>query len=216
MPRPVISVSEAMKFLGLAVSLLALAAVVAVTLIARDPSEPDDPGSQTAESLDIDYEAALADARGPLADLYSEGDEVIETDDPVAELSSRLAKLRGIPVVVNVWASWCGPCRAEFPVFQRVSADRGDEVAFLGVDSKDIPLGAGETFLEDFPLPYPSIYDEDAAIQFEEWELAGGPPATGFYDAAGKRVFVHQGPYLEPEDLEADIDRYLGDGAKAR
>ncbi|UJA18893.1 TlpA family protein disulfide reductase [Thermoleophilia bacterium SCSIO 60948] len=205
-----------MKFFGLAVSLLALAAVVAVTLIARDPSEPDDPGAETAASLDIDYAAALADARGPLAELYAQGDAVIETGDPLGELRDQLDRLKGTPAVVNVWASWCGPCRAEFPVFQRVSADRGTEVAFVGVDSKDPPAGAGETFLEDYPIPYPSIYDEDGEIQVEELGVPSGLPATGFYDASGKRVFVHQGPYLEPEDLEADIDRYLGDGAKSR
>lgn len=205
-----------MKFFGLAVSLLALAAVVVVTLLARDPAVPGDPGSQTAASLDIDYASALADASGPLADLYAEGDTVIDTDDPVGELRSRIDALRGTPVVVNVWASWCGPCRQEFPSFQRVAADRGTEVGFIGVDSEDLPAGAGETFLDDYPLPYPSLFDERGEIQSEELELRRGLPATAFYDASGERVFVHQGPYLDPVDLEADIDRYLTGGDRAR
>src|ERR671936_853689 len=54
-----------------------------------------------------------------------------------AAFRARLRGLRGHPVVVNKWASWCGPCRSEFPYFQRLGVELGRRVAFLGVDGND-------------------------------------------------------------------------------
>jgi cytochrome c biogenesis protein CcmG/thiol:disulfide interchange protein DsbE len=107
--------------------------------------------------------------------------------------------------VVNVWASWCGPCRAEFPNFQRASADRGDKVAFFGVDALDTDPAA-KTFLEEFPLPYPSVTDPDQQMKHELG--LRGYPATAFYDSTGKLVHLKQGPYTSLDELQADIDKY--------
>ena len=74
--------------------------------------------------------------------------------------------LRGYPVVVNVWASWCGPCRFEFPHFQRAAAAYGKRVAFLGIDSQDSD-DAAATFLREEPVPYPSYTDPDEEIADE-------------------------------------------------
>ena len=71
--------------------------------------------------------------------------------------------MKGYPVVVNQWASWCGPCRAEFPWFQNASAKYGKKVAFLGVDSQDSD-DAAKTFLGEYPVPYPSYTDPDKEI----------------------------------------------------
>jgi cytochrome c biogenesis protein CcmG/thiol:disulfide interchange protein DsbE len=110
-------------------------------------------------------------------------------------------------VVVNKWASWCGPCRLEFPHFQSQAQERGGEVAFLGVGAND-SVPALETFLEQLPLPYPSYYDPDLEIARE----LGGPtqafPATAFYDSRGELVFTKPGPYTDEADLAADIERY--------
>ena len=65
--------------------------------------------------------------------------------------SSASKELRGHPVVVNKWGSWCGPCRAEFPYFQRQAIEHGKKVAFLGVDGKDNDANA-EEFLKEFPV----------------------------------------------------------------
>jgi thiol-disulfide isomerase/thioredoxin len=106
---------------------------------------------------------------------------------------------------VNGWATWCGPCKLEFPIFQRVATRLGKRVAFLGLNVSDNREEA-EEFLAERPVPYPSIEDGDTAIaQHVGW--VGGLPITIFYDRRGKK-FVHQGGYKNERDLLRDIERY--------
>ncbi len=108
----------------IAVSVLAILAVAGLTVWGLvSAGENADPGAGNPESAAVDYEQALADAPPELANLYADGDVLISGG--LDGLNSQLAELDGYPVVVNVWASWCGPCRSEFPDFQRVSAAAG-------------------------------------------------------------------------------------------
>jgi cytochrome c biogenesis protein CcmG, thiol:disulfide interchange protein DsbE len=125
----------------------------------------------------------------------------------VEAFGRQLEALEGTPVVVNKWASWCGPCRFEFPFFQSQADERAGEVAFLGVDSDDTEEAA-ETFLRELPLPYPSYLDPGQEIADEFLDNAREFPATGFYDSSGELAYVHLGGYPDEETLAADIDRY--------
>jgi len=108
-------------------------------------------------------------------------------------------------VVVNDWASWCGPCRFEFPFLQSQASKHAKDIGFLGVDSDD-SSGSAKTFLGELPLPYPSYRDPDKSIR---QELHGiGYPATVFYDRAGNVAYTHQGVYQSEDQLAADIQRY--------
>jgi len=121
-------------------------------------------------------------------------------------LKARLAKLEGHPVVVNLWASWCGPCRAEFPFFADAVVEHGDKVAFLGIDFNDDRDSAND-FLEEVPPGFASIYDPDgAAVR----SLGGGrvAPSTFFIGRDGRRVYTKLGGYPDAKALEADIRRY--------
>lgn len=151
-----------------------------------------------------DYEQALAGAPRPLAALYAQRNELLGGGADAFE--KRVAQLRGYPIVANKWASWCGPCRAEFPFFQRLSAKLGNQVAFVGVDSDDSE-DAARTFLGEYPVPYPSYSDpgeEIAAVI----KATLGFPSTAFYDSHGELVYTKQGGYASQEDLLADIRRY--------
>lgn len=122
----------------------------------------------------------------------------------------RLQELRGDPIVVNQWASWCGPCRAEFPFFQRLAAKYAGRVAFLGVNSQDSRSDA-QDFLRELPVPYPHYYDKDASVA----RVFGGGrawPTTAFYNAEGKLTDSHLGAYSSQSDLDEDIRRYALDG----
>ena len=126
-------------------------------------------------------------------------------DKPVA-----LERYKGKPLVVNFWARWCGPCRAEFPHFQEASANLGKKIAFLGVDSDD-DADAAKTFLESNPLSYPSYSDGDQSIT-DELEANFGLPATAFFNNKGERTYTKSGPYTSTADLEADIQTYAVEG----
>lgn len=155
-----------------------------------------------------DYATALAGSPPPLAALHRQGNELLPGGEEAFQ--SRLDALAGYPVVVNVWASWCGPCRFEFPALQKMSARYGKRVAFLGVDSQDSDDGA-RTFLREEPVPYPSYIDRDEEIANEIG--AFGLPATAFYDRRGEMVYLQYKPYVEHAELRADIERYaLGEG----
>jgi cytochrome c biogenesis protein CcmG, thiol:disulfide interchange protein DsbE len=163
----------------------------------------DDGGDGTG-SATPDYERALAGAPPALARLYEQPNKLLSGG--VDAFERRLAELRGHPVVVNKWASWCGPCRAEFPFLQQAAARYGKRIAFLGVDSDDSE-DAAEQFLSEFPVPYPSFFDPDQEIA-ASFNARLGFPSTAFYSPAGEVVFLRQGGYASQEDLFADIRRY--------
>lgn len=121
-------------------------------------------------------------------------------------LKARLAKLRGHPVVVNQWASWCPPCRAEFPLFADAAEEHGDRVAFLGLDFTD-DRDAANDLLKEKPPGFASIFDPDGDATRS---LGGGriSPTTFFVGTDGKVVYTKLGNYVDAKTLEADIQRY--------
>lgn len=155
-----------------------------------------------------DYAKALAGSPPPLAAIHKQANDLIPGGQKAFE--KRLAELHGYPIVANVWASWCGPCREEFPVLQQLSARYGKQVAFLGVNSEDA-TDAAATFLKQEPLSYPSYVDPHKAT-LESLGGVGGFPDTAFFDKTGKLVYLKQGPYPNASELEADVKRYALSG----
>jgi cytochrome c biogenesis protein CcmG/thiol:disulfide interchange protein DsbE len=151
-----------------------------------------------------DYKQALAGAPKPLAAVYAQPNQLLEGGTDA--FSKRIDDLKGYPVVVNQWASWCGPCRSEFPWLQKASAKYGKKVAFLGVNSQDSDAAA-KTFLGEEPVPYPSYIDPSKDIG-SLLKATLGLPDTSFYDRGGNLVFTKQGPYTTQADLNADIEKF--------
>jgi len=164
-------------------------------------------GGQAA-AAPFDLQVALERLDGapePLAGLHDQSSQLLEGE--LRAFRKRLVALEGTPVVINKWASWCGPCRAEFPVFQQVATRRGKEIGFLGLNSGDSTQPARD-FLARYPIPFPSYADPDEKIA-RAIKAPANYPITVFVDAGGKTAFIHQGPYHDTRSLEADIDRYL-------
>jgi thiol-disulfide isomerase/thioredoxin len=175
----------------------ALAAIAISALAGCGSSNP-----KSAVSAD-DFKP-LQEAPGPLKRLYSQPGHLL-SGGPDA-FARQIGALAGYPVVVNKWASWCGPCRFEFPYFQRVSLEHGKRVAFLGVDANDANDSA-RRFLGKLPVPYPSFIDPDSDIA-RSFRGDRVFPTTAFYDAKGKLTYTKQGPYTSVAALNRDIARY--------
>jgi cytochrome c biogenesis protein CcmG, thiol:disulfide interchange protein DsbE len=148
--------------------------------------------------------AAGSGAGAALAQNARLADRIV--GDGSAAFAQRMAALRGHPVVVNQWASWCDSCRFEFPFFRTAVRRYGDRVAFVGLDSED-ERGAAEAFLREMPVGFPSVFDPDAAVA---QSLGGGRswPMTFFFDRGGKQVHKRIGAYATADQLDADIKRF--------
>lgn len=174
---------------------IALAAVVAVAaVLALRPAASHRPRRTSTP----------AGAPPALAALERQANALL--DGGPRAFKARLAALRGAPVVVNQWASWCGPCRYEFPFFQRLARQYRGRVAFLGVDSEDARPAARQ-FLRKLPVPYPHYFDPDVSIA-RIFHGGQGWPTTAFYDRAGNLTFWHIGAYATQKKLDEDIQRY--------
>ncbi len=117
-----------------------------------------------------------------------------------------LGELRGTPVIVNIWASWCGPCRAEAPILARAARTYGRRVQFLGIDILDT-IDAATAFQQEFHIPYPSVFDPNGDIRDALGLL--GQPDTIFYRVDGSTLATVSGQ-LSQQVLLANIDRLLG------
>jgi cytochrome c biogenesis protein CcmG/thiol:disulfide interchange protein DsbE len=191
---------------SLAVGGVALLALLVVGLIQLNGS-PGAPATAPAGLTLVQMRARLAGSPAPLAALHAQAGEILPGG--LHDLRARLAALRGRPLVINKWASWCEPCRAEFGAFQRVSLARGRQVAFVGIDSGDTSRADALGFLRSFPVSYPSYYDQSgqAGVTITDSTFT---PVTVFYDRRGAQ-FIHQGPYPSAAKLEADVERYALD-----
>jgi len=187
-----------------------LAALSVAALGSGCGGEPDtaDPGSANPDSAVTVQEAQepVKDAPPELTAIREEANEILEGG--AESFNSRLAELEeaGIPVVVNKWASWCLPCREEFPDFQEQALERGDEIAFLGLLAND-GRETGETFLSTLPLPYPSYLDSDQEIA-DELEIAREFPTTVIIGSDGEIAYTKYGQYPDARTLAADIEEY--------
>src|SRR5690349_16388476 len=134
-----------------------LVAAVAVVTLAGCGASPTHSAAPSAGTV----AAAFKGSPPPLAALHAQANRLISGGPPA--FKSLLADLRGYPVVVNKWASWCGPCQSEFPAYQQASVVFGRRVAFVGIDGKD-HNGAATAFLRRFPVTYPSYVDPQESI----------------------------------------------------
>lgn len=139
-------------------------------------------------------------------------DNVPELPVTTAEEVAALLESSTQPVVLNVWASWCIPCRSEAPLLDRATEAFGEQVKFVGVNVRDSQGGARGFIAEFFPeAPIQHLFDRDGFIPTE---LGGnrGVPLTFFFAAGGELVEVHTG-VIDERTLALQIDEIIARSA---
>jgi cytochrome c biogenesis protein CcmG/thiol:disulfide interchange protein DsbE len=198
---------------GAAIVTLVLAATAGCGGQPVSSTAPSAPAVEAAPPSE--YEPVAAPGVESCADLpftgggTGSGDRLPEWTLPclVAGPPVDLARLGGKPVLINLWATWCGPCREEMPILQNAHIRHRDKIAFLGVDTKDSPERAA-AFLQEVGATYPQVVDLDGRLLVEHLRVPG-LPVTVVLDAEGEVIKKHVGAFTE-ESLDTLIREVTG------
>ena len=186
----------------MAAVLVAAAAVLAGCTSADDSADETPSGSE--QPVASAFEACPEQADEPAA-----GGSALPqlAFDCLGGGSLDLTRAPGVPTVVNLWASWCGPCREELPLMQELADTAGDRVRVVGIVSRDGEPQA-ESFAADAGTTFPSAFDGDGDLMAELG--LNGLPYTMFLAADGTLVHSELGPVESTEELQELVAAYLG------
>ncbi|WP_228389247.1 TlpA family protein disulfide reductase [Cumulibacter manganitolerans] len=110
------------------------------------------------------------------------------------------------PTVINLWASWCAPCRAEMPIIEKLAQQGHGTVQVLGIATGDA-RSAATAFAVEFGMTFPSVLDPKNKVVGAQG--LQGLPATLFVDGSGDVVYVHPLPYKSYDELASDVAEHL-------
>jgi cytochrome c biogenesis protein CcmG, thiol:disulfide interchange protein DsbE len=179
----------------------------------RNPNDPPSPVQVTESLRDPDRVRAAALRPCPVTAPASVGNA--RGDLPPLTLpclgagsAVTLSELRGHPVVLNVWATWCGPCRAELPLFDQLDRDASGRLVVLGVDIQEPSADAALSFLADEGIRLPSVTDPDGLIR--QALAITATPVTVFVTQEGRLAGRKIGQFATSAELRTLTRRYLG------
>lgn len=189
-------------FVILAFVALMVSAYVLYNVLSED-AVPDQLAVQTQPTVTVFQETSATEAS------ETQQVQIMAPDFTVYDLEGNevhLSDFVGKPVVVNFWASWCGPCKMEMPDFQEKYQELGEEIHFLMVNMTDGSRETVETaasFIETQGYTFPVFFDtaSSAAITYGVYSL----PTTYFIDAQGHAIAQATGA-IDGETLQRGID----------
>jgi len=136
-------------------------------------------------------------------------------DNPTEEVSAEcldsspgvnIAAIKG-PAIINVWGSWCAPCKEELPYFFEYFQTKDPQIQLIGVDVEEKRIEDGRMFARTNGIMWPNLYDEDGSTRKY---FGMGVPVTWFIDGDGKVLFKKIGPIKSTEELRSLSFKYFG------
>lgn len=167
----------------------------------RQVAPSADPGIQ-------DVDTALQPCPEQTGETVSAGDALPPLSfDCIGGGTLDLSRAPGVPTVINVWGSWCAPCREELPVVQQLADEADDRVQVLGLVSRDT-LTAADSFAADADVTFPNAFDQQADLSNELGIRSA--PVTLFIAADGSLAFTQMGPVRDLAQFEQLVADHLG------
>ena len=111
------------------------------------------------------------------------------------------------PALINVWGSWCGPCKEEMPIFVDFYSKYKEKVSLVGISVEEANAQNARDFIKLYGMSWPNLNDPDGSTRET---LGMGVPVTLFIDAQGKVTYRKIGVVTSIEELEKDTKKYLG------
>ena len=119
------------------------------------------------------------------------------------------ASINGIkgPAIINVWGSWCAPCKEEMPILRSFYEKAQGKLALIGVDVEEASIGDGRKFVENYGITWPNLYDADGKSRAY---FGMGVPVTWFIATDGSVAYKHIGVIKNEIELISMTSKYLG------
>ena len=115
-----------------------------------------------------------------------------------------LESIKG-PAVINVWGSWCVPCRDEMPFLRELAAT--GKVQIIGIDVEEEDMESARKFVIEQGMTWPNLYDKDGSTKSS---FGMGVPVTWYLDSEGEVAYKHVGVLKSKEQLFSEVEKYLG------
>ena len=119
------------------------------------------------------------------------------------------ASINGIkgPAIINVWGSWCAPCKEEMPILRSFYEKAQGKLALIGVDVEEASIEDGRKFVENYGITWPNLYDADGKSRAY---FGMGVPVTWFIATDGSVAYKHIGVIKSEKELISMTSKYLG------
>jgi len=186
--------------------------VLAAALVAlagcTSSGAPDGDAGPTGDTSVQDVDTALQPCPEQTGDTVTASDALPPmTFDCIGGGTLDLSRAPGVPTVINVWGSWCGPCREELPMVQQLAGLAGDRVQVLGVVSTDT-LTAADSFADGAGVTFPNAFDQQGDLLAEEG--LRGAPYTFFVAADGTLAYTQSGAVQSLDEFRQLVADHLG------